>query len=346
MRVPLLFRGAVAAAIVSFAAAALLVPPAQAADFSKSKHITLRLTSASPAGMEDSLALKDAAAWLEKASDGTVALDLHFSSSLFGEIPGLEAAQSGLVDMAIACTCNMTKLTDSMLFSDLPYIWQKMDNGRAVWDSEIGDNIRKEMVAKLGLRPVAFTPSGGGYRIFWNTKRAVRVPADAAGLKVRTTATPIEQHFWESVGAIPTPVDVAEIYTALDQGLVDGEHLQPVWLQLLKHNEVVKYGTEIQAEAVYRGLLINEKSYDKLDAAQKPVFDKAMKMFEDKAYEYNRELRGKAMKAIAGSGVKVIDLNQDELAKWREVGHALWKTDVVKSHVDQATIDKVLELQK
>lgn len=346
MRVPLPFRGAIAAAIVSLAAATFLALPAKAADFSKSQHITLRLTSASPAGMEDSLALTDAAKWLKKASDGTVVLDLHFHSSLFGEIPGLEAAQSSLVDMAIACTCNMTKLTDAMLFSDLPYIWQKMDNGRAVWNGVIGDSIRRQMTEKLGLRPVAFTPSGGGYRIFWNTKRPVRVPADAAGLKVRTTATPIEQHFWESVGAIPTPVDVAEIYTALDQGLVDGEHLQPVWLQLLKHNEVVKYGTEIQAEAVYRGLLINEKSYEKLDAAQKQVFDKAMKMFEDKAYEYNRELRGKAMKAITAGGVKIIQLDKDELAKWREAGRALWKTDVVKDHVDQATIDKVLELQK
>lgn len=346
MRITLPFRGAIAAAMAIFAAVAFLALPAKAADFSKSPHITLRLTSASPAGMEDSLALKDTAAWLKKASHGTVVLDLHFSSSLFGEIPGLEAAQSGLVDMAIACTCNMTKLTHSMMFSDLPYIWKKMDNGRAVWDSSVGDSIRKEMIAKLGLRPVAFTPSGGGYRIFWNTKRPVRVPADAAGLKVRTTATPIEQHFWESVGAIPTPVDVAEIYTALDQGLVDGEHLQPVWLQLLKHNEVVKYGTEIRAEAVYRGLLINEKSYQKLDAPQKVVFNKAMKMFENKAYAYNRELRGKAMKAIAASGVKVIKLNKAELAKWQAVGHALWKTNVVKNLVPQATIDKVLALQK
>lgn len=346
MKITLPFHGAMAAAVISLAVVPHLVLSAQAADFSNSNKVTLRLTSASPEGMEDSLALKDAAAWLKKESDGTVTLDLHFSSSLFGEIPGLEAAQSSLVDMAIACTCNMTKLTDAMLFSDLPYIWQEMDNGKEVWNSEIGDSIREQMVQNLGLRPVAFTPSGGGYRIFWNTKREVRVPKDAAGLKVRTTATPIEQNFWKSVGAIPTPVDVAEIYAALDQGLVDGEHLQPVWLQLLKHDEVVKYGTEIKALAVYRGLLINEKSYQKLDNAQKAVFEKAMRMFEDKAYEYNRNLRTGAFKAAADQGVKIVELTDEELAKWREAGRALWKTDVVTKSVDEGTIGKVLAAQK
>lgn len=346
MRLKFPFHNTMAAATVSIVAAVSLAAPAGAADFSNSDEVTLTLTSASPEGMEDSLALKDAAAWLKEASDGTVNLDLHFSSSLFGEIPGLEAAESGVVDMAIACTCNMTKLTESMLFSDLPYVWQQMDNGRDIWNSEIGDAVRDEMVANLGLRPVAFSPSGGGYRIFWNTKREVRVPADASGLKVRTTATPIEQRFWESVGAIPTPVDVAEIYSALDQGLVDGEHLQPVWLQLLKHQEVVQYGTEIEALAVYRGLLINEQSYQKLDDAQKAVFDEAMTMFEDKAYVYNRELRDEAMKAVDESGVKVIELTEDEMAQWREAGTDLWETDVVTERVGQETIDEVLELQK
>lgn len=346
MKLKFPFHNTLVATAISVVAAASLAGPAAAADFSGSDTVTLTLTSASPDGMEDSLALKDAAAWLKEASDGTVNLDLHFSSSLFGEIPGLEAAESGVVDMAIACTCNMTKLTESMLFSDLPYIWKEMDNGRDIWNSEIGDSVREEMVSNLGLRPVAFSPSGGGYRIFWNTQREVRVPEDAAGLKVRTTATPIEQRFWESVGAIPTPVDVAEIYSALDQGLVDGEHLQPVWLQLLKHQEVVNYGTEIQALAVYRGLLINENSYQQMDDAQKEVFAEAMKMFEDKAYMYNRNLRGEAMKAVADSGVEVVELTEDEMAQWREVGMALWKTDVVTERVDQATIDKVLELQK
>lgn len=316
-----------------------------AGEFANSPKIVLRVSSAAPPGMEDSLALKDTADYLSKITDGTVTLDNHFSSSLFGEIPGMEAVQSKTVDMAIACTCNMTKMTSSMLFSDLPYIWKTMDDGRVVWDGSVGNQVRSEMESKLHVRAVAFTPSGGGYRFLWNTKRPIETPADAKGLKIRTTATPIENAFWEDMGAAPTPVDVAEIYSALQQGVVDAEHLQPVWLQLLKHDEVVKYGTAIQAEAVYRVLIISDASYNRMDAAQKQAFDKAMKFFEDRAYRYNRELGAKAITAIEGKGVKIYTPTATQMAQWRKIGVALWKTKVVQSQVPQSLIDQVLSLQ-
>jgi TRAP-type C4-dicarboxylate transport system substrate-binding protein len=317
-----------------------------AGEFANSKKVTLRLTSAAPPGMEDSLALKDTADYLAKNTDGTVVLSNYFSSSLFGEIPGMEAVQSGTADMGIACTCNMTKMTSSMLFSDLPYIWQTMDNGRSVWNGSVGDAVRKELLAKLKVRAVAFTPSGGGYRILWNGKRQVKVPADVRGLKIRTTATPIENGFWESIGAAPTPVDVAEIYSALQQGVVDAEHLQPVWLNLLKHDEVVKYGTEINAEAVYRVLIISDDAYNRMDAPQKRAFADAMKYFENKAYQYNRELGAKAIAAIKAKGVQIYTPTAAEAAQWRKVGLALWDTPTVKNSVPKATIDEVLALQK
>src|SRR5271168_1038045 len=94
--------------LLSVAIVAAYRSPAPAAgQFANSPKITLRLSSAAPPGMEDSLALADTAKYLAKITDGTVTLDTYFSSSLFGEIPGMQAVTSGAVDMAIACTCNM-----------------------------------------------------------------------------------------------------------------------------------------------------------------------------------------------------------------------------------------------
>lgn len=316
-----------------------------AADFSKSPKITLRLTSASPPGMEDSKALTDTVEYLKKATDGTVVLQPFYSSALFDEIAGMGAAQSGLIDMAVACTCNMTKQTNAYLFSDVPYLWKTMDNGREVWSGPIGTKINKELTEKLGIVPVAYTPSGGGYRILWNNKRPVKVPADMKGIKIRTTATPIEQEFWKRMGAIPTPVDVKEIYTALQQGLVDAEHLQPVWLTLLKHQEVVKYGTEIGALAVYRVLVINQKSYDKMDAAQKQAFADAMKFYEDKAYAYNRALRDASMQEVKARGIDVYTPTAAEMKEWRDYGTQFMHSDVVSSSVSKETIDEAVKAQ-
>lgn len=318
---------------------------AGAADFSKSPKITLRLTSSAPPGMEDSKALTDTVEYLKKVTDGTVVLQPFFSSALFDEIAGMGAVQSGLVDMGIACTCNMTKQTNDYLFADVPYLWKGMDNGRQVWDGPIGTKIRADLMAKLGVIPVAYTPSGGGYRILWNNKRPIHVPADVKGIKIRTTATPLEQEFWKRMGAIPIPIDVGEIYSALQQGLVDGEHLQPVWLDLLKHDEVVKYGTEIDAVAVYRVLIINKNSFDKMDAAQKQAFTDAMKFFEDKAYAYNRALRTESMKRIEAHGVQVYNPNAAEMKQWRAYGAHFMDSDVVHSNVSKAALEEALKAQ-
>lgn len=346
MRTSQLIKALFAAILIGIVTTATGAVFAASLDFKNSPKVTLRLSSASPPGMEDSLALKDAVKYLKKATDGTVVLQPFFSSSLFDEIAGMSAAQSGLIDMAVACTCNMTKLTDLLMFSDVPYLWKKMDNGRKVWDGPLGQKIRKEIAAKLGIIPVAFTPSGGGYRILWNNKRPVKIPADVKGLKIRTTATPIEQGFWKSLGAIPTPVDVKEIYTALQQGLVDGEHIQPVWLTLLKHDEVVKYGTEIRAEAVYRILVINERSYNKMDAAQKQAFKKAMKLYEDKAYGYNRSLRDEAMATVKAKGIKVYTPTAAEMAQWEKVGKKFMNSSVVTSRVSKKIIDEAIKEQE
>jgi TRAP-type C4-dicarboxylate transport system substrate-binding protein len=319
---------------------------AASTDFANSPKVTLRITSASPVGMEDSKALVDTAEYLKKTTDGTVVLQPFFSSSLFDEIAGMGAAQSGLIDMAIACTCNMTKQTNAMLFADVPYLWKQMDNGRQVWDGPIGAAIRKDLTDKLGIVPVAFTPSGGGYRILWNNKKQIKLPSDMKGMKIRTTATPIEQEFWKLTGAIPTPVDVAEIYTALQQGLVDAEHLQPVWLNLLKHDEVVKHGTEIDALAVYRVLVINQKSLAKLDAKQQAAFRDAMKFFEDKGYAYNRALRDTALQAIKAKGVAIYTPTTAEMAEWRKLGSDFMASDVITSRVPKATLDQALAAQK
>lgn len=308
--------------------------------------VVLRISSSSPAAMDDSKALVEVADFMKKKSNGSLTLQPYFASALFDEVAGMGAAQNGLVDMGIACTCNLTKLTNAFLFADLPYMFKTMDNGHAVWDGPVGRAAGDELKAKTGLVAVAYAPSGGGYRILWNTKRPIHVPADMKGIKLRTTATPIEQEFWKSTGAIPTPIDVKEIYSAMQQGVVDGQHIQPSWAHLLKHDEVTKFGSEIGALAVYRVIVINPKSLAKLDVEQRKVFDEGMKLFEEKAYQYNREGREASLKAIRAIGVQLYTPTAAEMQQWQALGEAFRKTELVRGLVPAATIDQALAAQK
>jgi TRAP-type C4-dicarboxylate transport system substrate-binding protein len=320
---------------------------AAAPGFVKAQNkVVLRLSSSSPAAMDDSKALVEVAEFMAKKSNGSLTMQPYFASALFDEVAGMGAAQNGLVDMAIACTCNLTKQTNAYLFADLPYMFKVMDNGHAVWDGPVGRTAGDELKAKTGLTAVAYAPSGGGYRILWNTKRPIHVPADMKGIKLRTTATPIEQEFWKSAGAIPTPIDVKEIYSAMQQGVVDGQHIQPSWAHLLKHDEVTKYGSEIGALAVYRVIVINPKSLAKLDVEQRRIFDEAMKLFEEKGYQYNREGREASLKAIRAIGVQLYTPTPAEMQQWQALGETFRKTDLVRGLVPAATIEQTLAAQK
>lgn len=308
--------------------------------------VTLRLTSASPAAMDDSKALVETAEFIRQKSGGSLVIQPYFASALFDEIAGMGAAQNGLVDMAIACTCNMTKQTQLFLFADLPYMFKTMDNGREVWDGALGQQIRADLRKSTGLVALAFAPSGGGYRILWNSKRPVRTPEDLKGLKIRTTATPVEQEFWKLAGAVPTPIDVKEIYSAMQQGVVDGQHIQPAWANLLKHDEVTKYGTEIGALAVYRMLVINEKSHAKLSPEQQKWLAEAMKHFEERAYHHNREGRTQALKAIQAKGVQIQSLTPDQLAAWQRLGADFRQSATVRKLVPAEVVEAALAAQK
>ena len=327
-------------------AAAYTVLALSAALANASTTVTLRLSSASPAGMDDSKALVETADFIRQKSGGTLAIQPFFASALFDEIAGMGAAQSGLVDMAIACTCNMTKQTNLFLFADLPYMFKSMDNGREVWDGPLGQKMRAELRKSTGLLPLAFAPSGGGYRVLWNSRRPVRTPEDLKGLKIRTTATPVEQEFWKMAGAVPTPIDVKEIYSAMQQGVVDGQHIQPAWAHLLKHDEVTKYGTEIGALAVYRMLVINEKSFARLSPEHQKLLAEAMKFFEERAYHHNREGRAASMKAIQAKGVQIQQLTAEQLAQWQKLGAEFRQSPTVRKLVSQEVIDAAISTQK
>jgi TRAP-type C4-dicarboxylate transport system substrate-binding protein len=331
--------------IILLASMSLAVPNVSAQSASSQK-VVLRLSSSSPAAMDDSKALVEVAEFLKKKSGGSIVLQPYFSSSLFDEVAGMGAVQNGLVDMAIACTCNLTKQTSAFLFADLPYMFKTMDNGRLVWDGAIGKKARAQLQSATGLIAVGFAPSGGGYRILWNNRRQIKIPADMKGIKIRTTATPIEQEFWKLAGAIPTPIDVAEIYSAMQQGVVDGQHIQPMWAQLLKHDEVTKFGTAIDALAVYRVLVINPKSLAKLDAGQKNVFFEGMKLFEDRAYQNNRDGKAASLKAISAKGVQIYTPTENEMTQWKKLGEDFRKTDIVKRTVPLDIIDSAVAAQQ
>ncbi|MDW7746267.1 TRAP transporter substrate-binding protein [Halomonas sp.] len=157
---------------------------------------------------------------LERLSDGEFEVVEHTSGALGGERAMIEGLQIGTVDVVITSTGPLGNFVPETYVLDLPFLFEDYDQARCVLDSEIG----QELLDKMGNHDlVGLAWSENGFRHMTNSKRAVKTPADAEGLKVRTMENKVHMEAFEQMGVHPTPMAFPEVFTALQQGTVDGQ---------------------------------------------------------------------------------------------------------------------------
>src|SRR5690606_7318352 len=146
----------------------------------------------------------------------------------------------------------------------LPYLFRDDAHKVAVLDGPIGKEILTSPQAKL-VRGLCYYEAGS--RSFY-TKRPVRTPDDLTGLKIRVQESPMAFGLVRAFGASPTPIAYGELYTALQQGVVDGAENNPPSFHLSRHYEVCKYYTLNEHTTVPDVLIVSTHLWNSLDAQQ------------------------------------------------------------------------------
>ncbi|MDI5892755.1 TRAP transporter substrate-binding protein [Halomonas rhizosphaerae] len=157
---------------------------------------------------------------LERLSDGEFTVNEHPSGSLGGERAMIEGLQIGTVDVVITSTGPLGNFVPETYVLDLPFLFEDYDQARCVLDGEIGE----ELLTKMSDHDlVGLAWSENGFRHMTNSMREINTPEDAEGLKVRTMENRVHQEAFRQMGASPTPMAFPELFTALQQGTVDGQ---------------------------------------------------------------------------------------------------------------------------
>lgn len=172
---------------------------------------------------------------LEELSDGQITVVQHPAAALGGEREMIEAAQIGTLDMVITSTGPLPNFVPETQVLDLPFLFSNYDHARGVLDGEIGQELL-EKVDEAGFKALAWTENG--FRHITNSKRPIKTPEDLAGLKIRTMENPIHLRAFEALGAAPTPMSFAELFTALQQGVVDAQENPIVVIKVSNFAEV------------------------------------------------------------------------------------------------------------
>ncbi|WP_372426695.1 TRAP transporter substrate-binding protein [Salinarimonas chemoclinalis] len=157
---------------------------------------------------------------LAELSDGRFTIEQFPANALGGEREMVEGAQIGTVDVVITSTGPVGNFVPDTLITDIPFLFRDYDHAHAVLDGPIGQEIL-EQFPNHGLIGLAWGENG--FRNLTNNVRAVRTPEDTRGLKVRTMENQVHMRAFQELGVLPTPMAFPELFTALQQGTVDGQ---------------------------------------------------------------------------------------------------------------------------
>ena len=210
-----------------------------------------------------------------KRTNGRYKLQYFPAGALGGEREVLEAVQLGTQEMIITSTGPVGNFVPETRIVDIPFLFRDYDHARKVLDGPIGQELLTKFPAK-GM--VALTWMENGFRHVTNSKRSIKTPEDLKGLKIRTMENRVHMEAFKALGALPTPMNMNEVFTALQTGTVDGQE-NPV--PVILHNKlytVQKYMTltsHVYSPAI---LIINADVWKKISDADKAAFMEAAKI--------------------------------------------------------------------
>jgi tripartite ATP-independent transporter DctP family solute receptor len=213
--------------IALLAPAALLALPA-AAD-------TLRLSHNNPADHPTHVSMQFMADRVAELTDGEVEIQIFPNAQLGTQRESMELVQNCAIEMARSNASELEAFEESYSAINLPYIFESEEHFEAVISGEVGADILAAS-ADNGFRGVAFLTEGA--RSFYGQK-PILSPADLEGVKVRVQPSPSAIRMVELLGGSPTPIAWGELYSALQQGVVDAAENNPTALTNARHGEVV-----------------------------------------------------------------------------------------------------------
>ena len=222
---------------------------------------------------------------LDRISGGKLKLDIYPGAQLGNEREVIEQVQLGAVDICAYSTSSIESFCSIFGVFSMPYIFRDSDHYWKVLNGPIGKSLLDAPYnEKVGLKGLCYFDAGA--RSFYFSKTPIHKPSDLKGKKIRVINSKVSMSMIKAMGGIPTPLAWGEIYTAMQQGLIDGaENNEPSFFSS-RHCEVAKYLSLDEHTRVPDMLFMSKKVWDSLGKEQRGWLKEAAQLASD----YERKL--------------------------------------------------------
>jgi len=240
---------------------------------------------------------------VKQRSYGRVAIQIHHSRQLGDERQVVEGLQLGTIHLTVTSTGPLGGFVPEMNVVDLPFLFRDADHAYKVLDGEIGRSLLNKFDA-VGIKGLAYWENG--FRHITTAKKPVQQPGDMKGLKIRVMENKVHQAAFRQLGSDATPMAWGEVFTSLQQGLLDAQENPIPIIYTFKLNEVQRYMSLTGHVYSPAPVLLSKKTWERLPPdIQQVMFETAMEvaryqrgLIREQEQKQIGELRAKGMTVI------------------------------------------------
>lgn len=294
--------GSIATAFMTAALAVLLVIGSGAG--AQAAPITLKLGWTTSDGPTDPYAItaREFAAALEAEAPGQFSVEFFPNRTLGDEKEMLEGLSFGTLHMAVITNAPIASIEPAFQVNDMPFLYTDAAKAHEVLDGQAGQLLMKKLEAK---NIIGFGFAEGGFRQMINNVRPVETPQDVEGIKWRVMQNPVYIGMFRSLGGNAVPMAWGEVFTAVQQGTIDGLEIPIAVIQNNGYFEVTKYLSLTNHTYSALGVLMSKRTWDGLSAEQQKAVGAAARTAIEKERAANAENVRQLVEKLKTEGMAV-----------------------------------------
>ena len=296
---------------------------------------TMKLASVTPPDHFYNVGARKFADLIKERTNGRIEIKVYPAGQLGkGEREITEAIQQGAVDLLITSTGPMGGFSPSINILDFPFLFRDFNHVDLVMDGAIGRKLLDDF-EKASIKALAFWENG--FRHLTNNKRPIKKVEDGKGLKIRTMENKVHLAAWKTAGYNPTPMAWGEVFTALQQGVIDGQE-NPI--AIIASNKLWDAGQKNFSFTAHvyspSPLLMSKKKFDGMPKEDQELFLKTALEVAKFQRKINRDAEESSMKEMASKGVTVVrDVDRESFKKAMAPVYDQFSSQFPKSEIEK-----------
>ncbi|MCM3569359.1 TRAP transporter substrate-binding protein [Neobacillus mesonae] len=274
---------------------------------------------------------------LKKDTNGKIDVK-HFPAGQLGnEAEIIEGVKLGTLGFALTGSIPDVPATQAM---SLPYLFEDSDHMHRVLDGEIGKKLGKRIEEKAGVKVIGYVYFAP--RVLTVKGKNIKTPEDLKGLKIRVPNNQISIATWKALGASPTPMAFTEVFSGLQQGVIDGQENPYELIASSSLYEVQDTVIETYHAMPVRYLIMNKKTYDSLSKEEKDTIEKDWATASKAIEKKYKEEEAKYIQTLKEHGMKFI---KPDIQAFKEATKDVWK-DIAPEAFGDGVYEEIQALRK